>query len=72
MLTIAPIDPLTSKRTALKKFRSKHRRYDYFVDKDAEACIERLRRDNPNVSVSQIIDTLVEAGFSKLFPETKR
>jgi hypothetical protein len=68
MVITNPTEARTRNRQLVRQYRSKHRRYDYYVDADARVSIERLMVNNPTLSISDIINALVEAGFKSLFP----
>ena len=61
-------DSKAKQRANLQNFRRKNRRYDFHADAGALATIERLWCDNPALSVSDIVNSLVDAGFKALFP----
>ncbi|MEI7516705.1 MAG: hypothetical protein WCK81_15065, partial [Betaproteobacteria bacterium] len=62
--------PKAKQRINQLNSRSKNRWYDFHADAGALATIERLRCDNPALSVSGIVTSLVDAGFKALFPAT--
>jgi hypothetical protein len=68
MLTNEPTDSLMRKRSYIKTFRSKHKRYDFYASPANDERIDKLRRDYPTLSTSDVINDLVEAGYKALFP----
>ena len=72
MLTIDTSDPLTRSRLNLQKFRSRHKRYDFYPNPTVRQSIEGLRRDYPTLSTSDVINDLIEAGLKALFPVSKQ
>ena len=71
MQTTEEQDQKSKQREYRNKFRSGKQRYDIYADQDARTSIERLRKDNPRLSISDIVNQLVDAGFNALFPAIK-
>ena len=68
MSTKEPTDSLLPKRSYVQVFRSKHRRLDFYISPVNGEHIDKLRRDYPTLSTSDVINDLVEAGYKALFP----
>ena len=58
-----------ARRSAVRRFRKKNPRIDYFPTPDAVAAIERLRRAHPSTCTRELLDMLVVEGGKSWFPE---
>ena len=50
---------------AVRRFRKKWKRYDYYPTLDAWLKIQKLRELNPKRSINEILDYLVLRSFAK-------
>ena len=59
----------TKPKSSMTEFRKKNPRVDYFPTPEAMAAIDVLRKSYPDVSMREVIDTLVIAGIRSFIPK---